>query len=539
MTSFTLPARTPGSGEAEDPRAIDSQPEHGDGGTTDHLHRASSSPRDEKPESKRNLGLIGLVVLLGLIGVLAGFSWIVIIAVIVVTLFMHELGHFVTARLTGMKVTEFFIGFGPRVWSFRRGDTEYGIKAIWAGAYVRIVGMNNLEEVAPADESSSFRSKSFPRKLLVLVAGSGMHFIMAVGLLFAALSLDARISGDSGDPAAEAQGWTLETVSYDSSAASAGLEPGDRLISVNGIGVGTFIEFSRHVQSLGGTEAEIAYERDGAQHTTRTWIGERLTPQGADGITGLIAGDRILAVEGMEFERRRPTYAELVEQMRGRLGEPLDITIVDVRTGSPALVNNAVIDWLAAPDTAVQGFFGVSASYPRQGMGFLDASWNSVTVFTDILGDVVFALPKIATEGFFGAVSGIGGGDDTSAGVSTARDLEVQRLDTTHPDENRVLSIYGVARIGAEVASRGAADVLLLMVFVNVFIGVFNLLPLPPLDGGHVAIAVYERVRSIGRGAYHMDAAKLLPLTYAVVIALMLIGGIALARDILDPINLG
>ena len=531
MTSLSLPDRSATAVELEDSQSVESS-------SAEAKRRTNGAAIGRRAGDARSLGLVGLLALLALIGVVAGISWVVIIVLIVVTLFLHELGHFATARLTGMKVTEFFIGFGPRVWSFRRGETEYGIKAVWAGAYVRIVGMNNLDEVAPADESRSFRSKSFPRKLLVLVAGSGMHFAIAVGLLFAALSLDERIGGGGGDPAAEVQGWTLDTVSYASAAAAAGLQPGDQVITVNGVRSGTFIEFSRHVQSLGGTEAEIVYLRDGEERVTRTWIGERLTDDGADGITGLIAGDRILGVEGLQFDGA-PTYAAIAEHARDRLGEPLDITIVDVRTGRPALVENAVIERLAGADTAVQGFFGVSADYPREGMGVVDASWTSLSVFKDILGDVVFALPKIATEGFFGAVTGFGGGEAASSGADTARELEIQRLDSTHPDENRVLSIYGVARIGAEVASNGAADVLLLMVFVNVFIGVFNLLPLPPLDGGHVAIAVYERLRSIGRRPYRMDAAKLLPLTYAVVIVLVLIGSIALARDILDPISLG
>ena len=139
-------------------------------------------------------GLAGLVALLVLIGVLAGATWVVIILVLMAVLFLHELGHYLTARMTGMKVSEFFIGFGPRVWSFRRGETEYGIKAVWVGAYVRIVGMSNLEEVDPRDEPRSFRQKSYPRQLLVLTAGSGMHFVIALVLLFALLTLDGSLS---------------------------------------------------------------------------------------------------------------------------------------------------------------------------------------------------------------------------------------------------------------------------------------------------------------------------------------------------------
>ena len=120
-----------------------------------------------------------------------------------------------------------------------------------------------------------------------------------------------------------------------------------------------------------------------------------------------------------------------------------------------------------------------------------------------------------------------------------ARELELRRLDRSHPDENRILSIYGVARIGAEAASDGATEVLLLLVYVNAFIGVFNLLPLLPLDGGHVVVATYERIRSFGGRTHRVDAARLLPLTYAVVALLLLVGGVALVRDILDPVSFG
>ena len=90
------------------------------------------------------------------------------VVALIFMIFMHELGHYLTARWTGMKVTEFFIGFGPRLWSFRKGETEYGVKGIPAGAYVRIIGMNNLDPVDPDDEQRSYRVKSWPRKMLVV-----------------------------------------------------------------------------------------------------------------------------------------------------------------------------------------------------------------------------------------------------------------------------------------------------------------------------------------------------------------------------------
>ena len=110
---------------------------------------------------------------------------LLVIFALVVMVMVHELGHFTAAKLSKMKVTEYFLGFGPRLWSVRRGETEYGVKAIPAGGYVRIVGMTTAEEIDPVDEPRSYRQSTFPRRFFVGVAGSAMHFVMAFLLCFA------------------------------------------------------------------------------------------------------------------------------------------------------------------------------------------------------------------------------------------------------------------------------------------------------------------------------------------------------------------
>src|SRR6266545_6462640 len=116
-------------------------------------------------------------------------GWIAFVVILLLSVMLHEFGHFLTARRFGMKATEFFVGFGPRLWSFRRGETEYGIKAIPAGGYVRIVGMNNLEDVPPEDEARSYRQQSFPKRLVVVLAGPATHFVQAVVLVFLLLAV--------------------------------------------------------------------------------------------------------------------------------------------------------------------------------------------------------------------------------------------------------------------------------------------------------------------------------------------------------------
>ncbi len=125
-----------------------------------------------------------MVVALVAVGRFGGLAVLVVVLALIVIVVLHELGHFLTARWAGMKVSEFYVGFGPRLWSFRRGETTYGVKAILAGAYVRILGMNNLERVDPAEEHRTYRSKPYWRRMSVAVAGSAMHFLLAVLLLW-------------------------------------------------------------------------------------------------------------------------------------------------------------------------------------------------------------------------------------------------------------------------------------------------------------------------------------------------------------------
>ena len=172
-----------------------------------------------------------VAVLVALFAVLGFFSvwWLVFAVGLLVSVFLHELGHFATARWTGMKATQFFIGFGPRVWSFRRGETEYGIRALPLGAFVRIVGMNMMDEVDPAEEGRAYRSKSYPRRLLVISAGSIMHMVIALVLLSGLYTLSGQsVLGDGAEVRATSEGLPAE---------SAGIAVGDVILSVGGVEV--------------------------------------------------------------------------------------------------------------------------------------------------------------------------------------------------------------------------------------------------------------------------------------------------------------
>ncbi|MDZ7678134.1 MAG: site-2 protease family protein [Acidimicrobiales bacterium] len=400
--------------------------------------------------------LVGSVVLLGL---WAGLSALVVVLAIVVMIFLHELGHFVTARAAGMKCTEFFIGFGPRIWSFTRGETEYGIKAIPAGAYVKVIGMTNLEEVDPADESRTYREKPYWRRMSVAVAGSTMHFMIA---LLAMLVYFAAVG------AAEDDNWEVGYLagpepSSVSPAEQAGLDVGDRIVAIDGAPVVTFDDLQDVLgEHRPGESVGVTVNRDGQAI-------ERTVDLGESGEGG--------------------------------------------------------------------AFLGIGAYYPPQRLSLPSAAVRTVTEFAEVSRLTVEAIGRIFSPSGISSFLGMA--------VDTAR---TDAPDTTASDEtdieaqgDRVLSIYGAARLGTQMADTGPAGLLLFLALINIFIGIFNLVPLLPLDGGHVAIATYERVREVlsrSKARYHADVAKLIPLTYAVIFVLVGIGLVALYLDIASPLEL-
>ncbi|MEM9201714.1 MAG: site-2 protease family protein [Actinomycetota bacterium] len=497
---------------------------------------ASPPPPAEAPASapqEDTNDFTGLVLLIGAIvalGFLAGWGWAFFVVAVIFMIFMHELGHYLTARWTGMKVTEFFIGFGPRLWSFRKGETEYGVKGIPAGAYVRIIGMNNLDPVEPGDEPRSYRVKSWPRKMLVVSAGSMMHFMMAI-VLFGILAVGYGLPREDGS-------WAVSQVSAASAADDVGIEPGDRIISIDGVEAVGFEAFSDIVQARGGQSVEVVWERDGETLTGTTDLRFRLTDAGADAFVGLYEGDRILAVEGAEVK----SWDDLLVELDARGAGAVRVLIDPVEPGELLRFD---VDYdpqqLPPVEEAATGFFGVGQEPATYTPGPVDASWHAVTSFGEWVvlsgeGLVQFFTPgsigNFLTDTFRNTTGIDTGGDVTTTDV--ARENPV--IEARSPDEDRILSIYGAVRIGANSSFEQSLGLLALL---NVFIGIFNLVPLPPLDGGHVAIGTYERIRSIGGRRYEVDYARVLPLTYAVFGFLVVIGMFALVRDIIDPINLG
>lgn len=424
----------------------DSQPDSQSGAELEHPPWVMAEHAEAEPGQEQQ-NPFGLVVLVGLFALLwfgAGPRFFLVVLGLLVMIFLHELGHFMTARWTGMKVTQFFIFMGPRVFSFRRGETEYGLRLLPIGAFVRIVGMNNLDPCAPEDEGRAYKNKTYPRRMLVITAGSIMHFMQAL-LLFVVLS---SVIGQP-DPAR----WTINEISRletgETPAVVAGLQPGETIASVDGVVTEDFRDLQDYLRERPGEDVSLVVEADGQSRVVTTVLAERPTTDG--GTIGFLG-------VSPDFERTRVSPLVGVE------------------------------------NTGI-------------------AAWNSLRVIPLFLSPSTFVnLGELVLNG--------------SADVSINSDEAA----------TRPVSMIGAVRIAGQPDFDWAVPITMLA-FINIFVGIFNLMPLLPLDGGHAAIATYERLRSRKGRRYQMDVAKLLPLTYAVVLVLGFLMLTTLWLDLVRPIS--
>jgi membrane-associated protease RseP (regulator of RpoE activity) len=388
---------------------------------------------------------------------------VAVVVAIVVMIMLHELGHFLTAKWGGMKVTEYFLGFGPRLWSVRKGETEYGVKAIPAGGYVKILGMSNLEQVEPADEARTYRQQSYGRRFAVGVAGSAMHFLIAFVLLVVLYSAVGQL--DARHPRLQVGELTLFKTGQ-SPAQAAGFHLGDKIVSVDGRRFARWDDLPPYIQAHPGQPLTFVVERGGRQLT--------LTPT------------------------------------------PVDRRSIELRSGADP-----------GRPSEPTGFIGIGPAFPVLRTSPVTALGRAGGELGRQMGATLGALGRLVTlngiKGYGDQLTGNGGG---SGG----------RAATPGKDEPRFLSPVGFVRVASQAANSGLRDVLYLLVLINIFVGVFNLLPLLPLDGGHVAIATYERIRSRRGRRYHADVAKLMPLTYGVFLLLVFLGLSSLYLDIVRPL---
>ena len=481
--------------------------------------------------------VLAAILLLGYLGGVE--STVLLVLAFLACIVLHELGHYLTAKWGHIKVTEFFVGFGPRLWSVRRGETEYGIRALPLGGYCRIIGMHNLEEVDPADEARTYRQAPLWRRLSVAVAGSAMHFLIAICLLFALFFW----VGDNGNylttlPAGQPiQNLTALTDGSGPSAThprspaqDAGFKVGDRIESVDGRHFADYDAMRAFIQAHAGRRLAVTVQRDGGQVVLHPVPVNLLTviPASAP-IVSVTAGkstaepfrvgDSIVSVDG----RRFANFEELRSFVAARPGQ--DLTVVVRRGAQDVDLGRVPVDLaafqVAGPQGSAQqvsrpdGFLGIEVSPTihssfGESLSAAGGAWVHVSALTlDAFGRLV-----------------------TLHGITTyVHALTNRQVADSPTDQVRFASPVGVVRLFHQASADGAATELWLLAVINISVGLFNLIPLLPLDGGHVAIALYEGVRSRRGRRYHADVAKLLPLLY---LTIGLLGFLALSSLFLD-----
>lgn len=427
--------------------------------------------------------ILGIVVFV--IGLLVSIAW-------------HELGHLSTAKLFGIRVPQYMVGFGPTIWSRRKGDTEYGIKAVPLGGYIRMIGMfppgadgrvtarstspwrsmiedarsAAFEELQPGDETRLFYTRAPWKRVIVMFAGPFMNLILAVALFLTVLmgfgisQQTTTVSSVSQCVIAQSENRdTCKKTDAASPAAAAGLKAGDKIVSFNGVRTDSWNQLSDLIRSTPGKDVAIVVDRKGQDVTLHAKIATNQVAKKDS--SGQIVQGQYVTAGFLGFSAAtgivRQDFGESLTWMGDRVGEAVD-SIVSLPGKIPAL-------WDAAFDGA-----------PRQA--------------------------------------------DSPMGV------------------------VGAARVGGEIftldipPTEQLAMALMLVAGFNLSLFLFNMLPLLPLDGGHIAGALWESLRrNLARVLRRpdpgpFDVAKLMPVAYVVAGIFVCFTLLVLVADVVNPVRI-
>ncbi len=398
--------------------------------------------KDNKNAQDWIFGILGLAVVLFSIAFFSGLHWLFFTLTFLGILIFHEFGHFWFARRYGMKVTEFGIGFGPKLWSAKKQDLTYSFRLIPLGAFVAIPGMYKRDKL-PDDisESETYRSASFKAKILTIVAGPSTHFISAF-LMFLLLFSVFGYSGFRGDSADKYV--AIEEVEVGKTANSINILEGDRIAVINGMGIKNTDDVKESL--IQGGQNSITLDRNG----------------------NLI--DKAFFLEE---------------------GELLGVLI--------------------STNTATEDI----------GTSFYLAGAELGSTSVNIVDDLIFFLPRHTVDFV----------RDTFSSSN-------QQSDESLSEERVAISIVGLSNIVADSFKEDLKLALIILALINVLFGIFNLIPLLPFDGGHIAVAVYEKVKTRKNMLYRVNPNKFLLIGFMFVLCLLLLNVVAFINDIRNPISL-
>ena len=361
---------------------------------------------------------------------------------------LHELGHFSMAKRGDMKVTEFFVGFGPRLWSTRKGETEYGLKAIPLGGYCKVIGMTNLDEVEPEDEPRTYRAKSWSSKVLMCLAGPATHFIIAIVLMFCVL----------------------------------------------------FFAADYH-------------------HATQTGVLRAVTQGAAE--AGLRPGDKVVAVDGQQIAKWKQVASLLSGNDKAHPHKDGDVVQIEVVRGSQTLTVPVTLH--ANQDNGPKRLVaGIQSETHVPHPGLLTS---------------IARAPQEAAVGGWESIKALGTMFSPSGVSNYWHVLQGDQSNNVKQDQ-RFVSPVGFGKLANDAVKAGWVEVFGLLISINIFVGLLNLVPLLPFDGGHIAVATYEKVAStIRRRRVQVDITKLMPLTVAVLGVLAFIFLSSLFLDVTNPVK--
>jgi regulator of sigma E protease len=386
-----------------------------------------------------------------------------------VLIFVHELGHFVMARRVGVRVLKFSLGFGPRLVGFKRGDTEYVISAVPLGGYVKMAGENPDDPRSGRDDE--FLSKSKWERFQILIMGPLMNLILAVAVTAGVLMNGAEV------PAYQSKAPVVGQVLPDTPAAKAGIQRGDRIVSVAGRDVDTWQQFLINVGTRADRDTEIGVLRDGKEFTvnmtpapqTRFEIGDiGVLPDSHPTVAALLSGapaekaglkpgDIILRVDGAAIAARE----QLIAAMSKKANVPVTISVT--RSGAP-------MDVTVIPEANA----GRCPSLP-QGVGCIGIS-----------------IGEESTRINPGPIEAVRMSIKSNYEQASLIFLTIGQLITRETSTRQLMGPLAIAQLSGESAQQGWMSLFALMASISLNLGLLNLLPIPVLDGGHIFIMALE-----------------------------------------------